>query len=758
MKKISLAKLTSLVFACVMLFAMLAIGVCAEETTENIVPEDVFTFKGYSLDESGDACFGFTLNQEAKATYEEQIGKTVDIGLVIAIYEDGKSPIDAEGNVTGKAYKMSLNDLKNTSYSFKLVNFQSLGSTKYVVTPYVTNGTNVYYYENGDVSETVGGVSYDEIVLATHECEAEVVEGKAPTCEETGLTEGAKCSVCGKILTAQEEIPALGHANEDGDYECDNGCGKLYLPAADETLTLEQAIALGKLFAHNKYTNDKYYVTATIKEVYNTTYGNMYVTVDGETTFTVYGTYSADGSKRYDALPVKPVAGETITLYGIIGQYNSNPQMKNAWIQHNNEVVVKEPTCTEGGQTTSTCKYCGTVNVSDITDALGHDFDDTGVCTRCNVSNHEHDYTYNSVVTAPTCTTVGFTTNYCECGQSEKVDEVAALGHTDTYGNFKCEVCGENAFPANGTTLTIAQAIQIANLHAHNTYTANKYYVTGIITSVYNATYGNMYITDGTNTFTIYGTYSADGSTRYDKMTDKPVAGYTVTIYGAIGIYSGAPQIKNGWIIEYAEHECEYTSVVTAPTCTAEGYTTYKCDACGDSYVDNYVDATGHKYNNGICSVCGDVEGSVDVKTEMSVSKSHTDMATIAGVTAGQNTGSIQGKEIALNEDITVVCEKGNSTSNPCIYSESIRLYQGGATITIKAADGCEMTTIIIHLASKSGGQGPISVTGGTASALSDYTYTITVDSGVTEVVVTTTGADKNNRLYVDNIEVEYKK
>ena len=31
------------------------------------------------------------------------------------------------------------------------------------------------------------------------------------TCEDTGLTAGVKCSVCGEILTAQEEVPALGH-------------------------------------------------------------------------------------------------------------------------------------------------------------------------------------------------------------------------------------------------------------------------------------------------------------------------------------------------------------------------------------------------------------------------------------------------------------------------------------------------------------------------------------------------------------------
>ncbi len=36
-------------------------------------------------------------------------------------------------------------------------------------------------------------------------------EGKAPTCTETGLTEGSHCSVCGTVLVAQQVIPATGH-------------------------------------------------------------------------------------------------------------------------------------------------------------------------------------------------------------------------------------------------------------------------------------------------------------------------------------------------------------------------------------------------------------------------------------------------------------------------------------------------------------------------------------------------------------------
>ena len=45
-------------------------------------------------------------------------------------------------------------------------------------------------------------------------------------------------------------------------------------------------------------------------------------------------------------------------------------------------------------------------------------------------------------------------------------------------------------------------------------------------------------------------------------------------------------------------HEHSYDAVVTAPTCTEKGYTTHTC-ACGKSYVDTYVDALGHAWDNG---------------------------------------------------------------------------------------------------------------------------------------------------------------
>ena len=105
--------------------------------------------------------------------------------------------------------------------------------------------------------------------------------------------------------------------------------------------------------------------------------------------------------------------------------------------------------------------------------------------------------------------------------QLRNVDEYVPFGFNEPTFTVRA------AEPDDGTLLTIAEALAMASA-----YTTNKMKVTGVITEVYNTTYGNMKITDGAgNILTIYGTYSADGSTRYDGMATKPVAGDTV--YGA---------------------------------------------------------------------------------------------------------------------------------------------------------------------------------------------------------------------------------
>lgn len=51
-------------------------------------------------------------------------------------------------------------------------------------------------------------------------------------------------------------------------------------------------------------------------------------------------------------------------------------------------------------------------------------------------------------------------------------------------------------------------------------------------------------------------------------------------------------------------HEHNYVAVVTAPTCTEKGYTTYTCSICGDSYTADETAALNHNFVNGVCTRC----------------------------------------------------------------------------------------------------------------------------------------------------------
>ena len=62
-----------------------------------------------------------------------------------------------------------------------------------------------------------------------------------------------------------------------------------------------------------------------------------------------------------------------------------------------------------------------------------------------------------------------------------------------------------------------------------------------------------------------------------------------------------------------APHTHSYNKVVTAPTCTEKGYTTYTC-ACGDSYKADEVAALGHKWDNGTVTTPA-TEGKPGVRT-----------------------------------------------------------------------------------------------------------------------------------------------
>ncbi len=84
--------------------------------------------------------------------------------------------------------------------------------------------------------------------------------------------------------------------------------------------------------------------------------------------------------------------------------------------------VTKEPTCTEEGEKTYTCQYCGKTKTEQI-GALGHDWDE------------------GQVTKEPTCTEAGEKTYTCQRCQDTYTEEISALGHS--YVDGTCERCGE---------------------------------------------------------------------------------------------------------------------------------------------------------------------------------------------------------------------------------------------------------------------------------------------------------------------------
>ncbi len=116
--------------------------------------------------------------------------------------------------------------------------------------------------------------------------------------------------------------------------------------------------------------------------------------------------------------------------------------------------TVVAPTCIENGYTVRKCS-CGDTKTDSYTKMLGHNYRG-GICTRCGIlEDHKHDF--KPTVTAATCTTEGYTTYTCSCGESYKKDYVSALEHKIELKNEKkagcfsggytgdevCTVCGK---------------------------------------------------------------------------------------------------------------------------------------------------------------------------------------------------------------------------------------------------------------------------------------------------------------------------
>ena len=244
-------------------------------------------------------------------------------------------------------------------------------------------------------------------------------------------------------------------------------------------------------------------------------------------------------------------------------------EMIEALIHEYGEEVVHAPTCTEAGYVTTTCSKCGDVKkVESGEAATGH--------------------SYTSAVTEPTCTEQGYTTYTCTvCGYSYKDNYVAAKGHSyDDWAvrtDAGCESEGEEY-----------RTCAVCNFEDTRAISAKGHSYTTVVTAPTCTEQGYITHTCTACSYSYDDTYvAATGHSMGDWIIDTNAT-----------CEEKGTKHKDCSVCDYTETEeisaigHSYTTVVTAPTCTAEGYTTHTCANCSDSYIDTYVAATGHKYGD----------------------------------------------------------------------------------------------------------------------------------------------------------------
>ena len=117
------------------------------------------------------------------------------------------------------------------------------------------------------------------------------------------------------------------------------------------------------------------------------------------------------------------------------------------------------------------------------------------------------------------------------------------------------------------------------------------------------------------------------------------------------------------------------------------------------------------------------------------------------------NAESVDGREIKVDENISVICRQAAANNPPAYYDSgsAIRLYQNGATMEVKAASGMTIKTIEIKFANNHYYIAPDS------GSFTEEAAVRTWSGSASTVKFTTTGTDKNHRAYVASMKVTYE-
>lgn len=151
----------------------------------------------------------------------------------------------------------------------------------------------------------------------------------------------------------------------------------------------------------------------------------------------------------------------------------------------------------------------------------------------------------------------------CDKCQAE-LENPECTEHVDENNDNICDKCQEELEDVNPSVsikdnfdcITISEAIKLAQ-EAGGAGTAQRYYVYGVVTEVSNATYGSMTIEDETGSIYVYGVFGSDETTRYDALTDRPLVGDEVVLYGVLKTYADTPELDRGYLQALEHHQAD---------------------------------------------------------------------------------------------------------------------------------------------------------------------------------------------------------
>lgn len=304
------------------------------------------------------------------------------------------------------------------------------------------------------------------------------------------------------------------------------------------TVTLENANTIANALEHDQSTQDKYFITGTIKSISNIVYGNMVIT-DGVNDFTIYGVWSSDGLLKYEELEERPVVGDVVLLYGILSKYYENLEMTNSWLvdmEKSDLPIVDLTDYTEGTiaetyESDVDSKYVIEGVVARITYANG--MSPNGLFL---VDNTSSIYIYDSNIAASvnvgdTITVAGTRKNFI---LTDEISQAEALGYEGAIQIAEAILVsiiqGEADFSKDGIEEVTVKELLETDPTQEN-ITGKIYKVNAIVNEVAGAGFTNFYINDLDD---LTGTYSYSMNGGSDFTWLREYDGELVTMYVAV--------------------------------------------------------------------------------------------------------------------------------------------------------------------------------------------------------------------------------